>query len=70
MSKEIPPAVYFAMQRMTETDLARMKIGLSEAEIERVDELAEITGHHDSDYCSEQPFASNYNDGNEDWLEP
>ena len=70
MSKEIPPLVYFAMQRMTEDDLNRNKIGMTESEIKRVDELAEITGHHKPDYESEVPFESNYNDGNEDWLEP
>ena len=70
MSKEIPPKAYFAMQRSTEDDLNRIKIGLDEEHIKALDEMAEITGHHKPDYEAEVPFESNYNEGNEDWLEP
>ncbi len=70
MEYNIPPKAYLMLQRSTENDIHRIKIGLSEKEIQNLDELTEITGHHKSDYEAEVPFESNYNDGNEDWLEP
>lgn len=67
---KIPPHLYVACTQMTKADRERLQIGMSEQDVEMMNEIIEITGHHEPDYEAEMPFASNHNEGNEDWLEP
>ena len=63
---DIPPKMYIVCTKSTEKDILRIKQGLTKKEIEKLDKMLEITGHHKSDYEEEVAFPSNYkNDDNE-----
>jgi hypothetical protein len=57
------------MIRLTKDDRKRVQVGMPESDKQMMNEMCEHTGHHEPD-DAEMPFESNYNDGNEDWLEP
>lgn len=61
MSKEIE-MLYFMATRMTSERRKSVISGLNEKTKTKMWILLEETGYHKSDYDSEKPFNSNYND--------
>ena len=62
MSKEIE-MLYFMAKGMTTERRKSVMSGLDDAMKDKMWMLLEETGYHKSDYDSEKPFNSNYNEG-------